>query len=346
MDSKSTLNKYGVIGAGSFGIAIANLLAENGEVLLYTRTEEQTKEINEKHRSKDYALSERIRATNDFKQIAEECFLIFPIVPSDSFVEMLEEIAPYLKPSHILIHGTKGLYTPKKISKELELKKSDVFTMSELIKIKTGVVRIGCLAGPNLATELSEHQPAATVIASEFNEVIDLGQKALRSSRFQVYGSNELLGVELAGVLKNYVAIASGMLTGLGYGENARALLITRGMAELIYVAKALGASERAFLGLAGIGDLIATCNSPKSRNYSVGLQLAQGKKLDEIIASIGEVAEGVKTLQIVRALQKYGYKAPLAEILYKIIFEDLPIKKGIDFLMRFTIEKDADYIV
>ena len=119
MDSKSTLNKYGVIGAGSFGIAIANLLAENGEVLLYTRTEEQTKEINEKHRSKDYALSERIRATNDFKEIAEECFLIFPIVPSDSFVEMLEEIAPYLKPSHILIHGTKGLYTPKKISKEL-----------------------------------------------------------------------------------------------------------------------------------------------------------------------------------------------------------------------------------
>ena len=218
--------------------------------------------------------------------------------------------------------------------------------MSELIKIKTGVVRIGCLAGPNLATELSEQQPAATVIASEFNEVIDLGQKALRSSRFQVYGSNELLGVELAGVLKNYVAIASGMLTGLGYGENARALLITRGMAELIYVAKALGASERAFLGLAGIGDLIATCNSPKSRNYSVGLQLAQGKKLDDIIASIGEVAEGVKTLQIVRALQKYGYKAPLAEILYKIIFEDLPIKKGIDFLMRFTIEKDADYIV
>ena len=117
-------------------------------------------------------------------------------------------------------------------------------------------------------------------------------------------------------------------------------------MGELIYIAKALGASERAFLGLAGIGDLIATCNSPKSRNYRVGLLLAEGKKLDEIIATIGEVAEGVKTLQIVRALQKYGYKAPLAEILYKIVFEDLPIKKGIDLLMRFSSEKDAEYIV
>lgn len=346
MDSKNTSNKYGVIGAGSFGIAIANLLAENGEVLLYTRSEEQVDDVNTKHHSKGYDLNKKVVATNDFKEIAENCFLIFPIVPSDNFVEMLEALSPYLKPSHVLIHGTKGLYTPKKISTDIDLKKNEVFTMSELIKIKTGVVRIGCLAGPNLASELSENQPAATVIASSFDEVIQLGIDALRSNRFQVYGSRELLGVELAGVLKNYIAIASGMLTGLGYGENARALLITRGMAELIYIAKALGASERAFLGLAGIGDLIATCNSPKSRNYRVGLQLAEGKKLDEIIESLGEVAEGVKTLQIVRALQKYGYKAPLAEILYKIVFEELPIKKGIDFLMRFPAEKDAEYIV
>ncbi|MFT4968396.1 MAG: glycerol-3-phosphate dehydrogenase (NAD(P)+) [Chitinophagales bacterium] len=346
MDSKDTLNKYGVVGSGSFGIAIANLLAENGEVLMYTRSEDQMTSINADHHLKGQEMSTRVTATNDYKQLAEECYLIFPIVPSDNFVDMLEELAPYLKPAHILIHGTKGLYTPKKISNEIALRKDEVFTMSELIKIKTGVVRVGCLAGPNLASELSEHQPAATVIASSFNEVIEVGQQALKSNRFQVYGSNELLGVELAGVLKNYVAIASGMLTGLGYGENARALLITRGMAELIYIAKALGASEKAFLGLAGIGDLIATCNSSKSRNYRVGLQLAEGKNLEEIIASIGEVAEGVKTLQIVRALQKYGYRAPLAEILYKIVFEDLPIKKGIDFLMRFSADKDAEYIV
>jgi len=346
MESKSTLNKYGVIGAGSFGIAIANLLAENGEVLLYTRTQEQRDEINTKHFSKKYSLNEKIKATNDLSEIAENCYLIFPIVPSSSFVDMLDELAPYLKPYHMLIHGTKGLYTSKKIANAIHLKRKEIFTMSELIKEKTGVVRVGCLAGPNLASELSENQPAATVIASSFNEVIEIGQNALRSNRFQVYGSNELLGVELAGVLKNYVAIASGMLTGLGYGENARALLITRGMAELIYVAKAFGASEKAFLGLAGIGDLIATCNSPKSRNYRVGLYLAEGKNLQEIIEDLGEVAEGVKTLQIVKSLQKYGYKAPLADVLYKIVFEELPIKKGIDFLMRFSAEKDAEYIV
>ena len=346
MDSNNTLSKYGVIGAGSFGLAIANLLAENGNVLIYARNEQQVKDININHLSKNYVMKEAVIATNDLKTIAAECQLIFPIVPSNGFVSMLEDIAPYLKPYHVLIHGTKGLYTPKKISGDILLRKEEVFTMSELIKIKTGVVRIGCLAGPNLASELAEDQPAATVIASKFNEVIELGQQALRSSRFQVYGSNELLGVELAGVLKNYVAIASGMLTGLGYGENARALLITRGMAELIYIAKVLGANERAFLGLAGIGDLIATCNSPKSRNYRVGLQLAEGKKLDEIIEAIGEVAEGVKTLQIVKAMQKYGYRAPLAEILYKIVFEELAIKKGIDFLMRFSSDKDAEYIV
>ena len=346
MDSNNISPKYGVIGAGSFGIAVANLLAQNGDVLLYVRSEDQKSEINTKHTLKSYSMDERVVATNDLKELAEECYLLFPILPSDNFVEMLEELAPYLRPSHVLIHGTKGLYTPKKITIDVSLKKEDVYTMSELITIKTGVLRVGCLAGPNLASELAENQPAATVIASSFNEVIEMGQQALKSSRFQVYGSNELLGVELAGVLKNYIAIASGMLTGLGYGENARALLITRGMAELIFIAKALGASEKAFLGLAGIGDLIATCNSPKSRNYRVGLMLAEGKKLEEIIESIGEVAEGVKTLQIVRALQKYGYRAPLAEILYKIVYENLPIKKGIDFLMRFTADKDAEYIM
>lgn len=345
MDLKSTLNKYGVVGAGSFGIAIANLLAENGEVLIYARSEEQVKEINEKHFSRGYILNPSIIATDSLKQIANDCQLLFPIIPSDNFVEFLEYIAPYLNPSHILIHGTKGLYTPKHLTTDAYIPKEEIYTMSELIQLKTGVVRVGCLAGPNLASELADKQPAATVIASKFNEVISEGQKALTSSRFQVYGSNDILGIELAGVLKNYIAIASGMLSGLGYGENARALLVTRGMGELIYIAKTLGASEKAFLGLAGIGDLIATCNSDKSRNYRVGYYLAKGKNINEIIKEIGEVAEGIKTLQIVKLLQQYGYKAPIAEVLYRIIFEDFPIQKGINLLMSFTVSKDAEYI-
>lgn len=346
MDSANTSNNIsGVIGAGSFGTAVANLLAENGKVLLYSRNEDVAKQITETRENRGHKIHENISVTTNLSEIAEKCNLIFPIVPSDNFASMLEEIAPYLRPYHILIHGTKGLHTQKKLQTDVTLDKDDVLTMSELIIKKTGVVRIGCLAGPNLASELAENQPAATVIASRFNEVIEEGQRALKSQRFQVYGSNELKGVELAGVLKNYVAIASGMLSGLGYGENARALLITRGMSELIHIAKAFGATEKAFLGLAGIGDLIATCNSPKSRNYRVGKMLAEGKNLSEIVLEIGEIAEGVKTLQIIKLLKKYGYRAPLAEILHKIIFEDLPINKGIDLLMRFPADKDADFI-
>jgi glycerol-3-phosphate dehydrogenase (NAD(P)+) len=346
MDSASTSNKkVGVIGAGSFGTAVANLLAENNHVIIFSRSEEVAKQIAEKREHRGHIIHPNVEVTTSLAEVANNCNLIFPVVPSDNFGKMLDEIAPLLRPSHIMIHGTKGLYTSKKLQADVSLDKEDVYTMSELIRLKTGVVRIGCLAGPNLASELAENQPAATVIASKFNEVIEEGQKALKSNRFQVYGSNELQGVELAGVLKNYVAIASGMLSGLGYGENARALLITRGMSELVHVAKAFGASEKAFLGLAGIGDLIATCNSPKSRNFRVGKMLAEGQKLDEITFEFGEVAEGVKTLQIIKSLKKYGYRAPLAEILFKIIFEDLPIKKGIDLLMRFPADKDADFI-
>jgi glycerol-3-phosphate dehydrogenase (NAD(P)+) len=345
MDSANTSNKkVGVIGAGSFGTAVANLLAENNQVLIYSRNEDVARQIAEKREHRGHIIHENVTVTTTLSDIAEQCDLIFPIVPSDNFGKMLDELAPLLRPYHIMIHGTKGLYTSKKLQADVSLNKEEVFTMSELIRLKTGVVRVGCLAGPNLASELAENQPAATVIASRFNEVIEEGQKALKSQRFQVYGSNELLGVELAGVLKNYIAIASGMLSGLGYGENARALLITRGMSELIYIARAFGANEKAFLGLAGIGDLIATCSSPKSRNYKVGKMLAEGQKLEEISFEIGEVAEGVKTLQIIKSLKKYGYRAPLAEILHKIIFEDLPIKKGIDLLMRFPADKDADF--
>lgn len=346
MDSASISNKpTGVIGAGSFGTAIANLLAENGKVLLYSRNEQVVEGINTKRKVRDIEVHENIIATSSIEDICTNCTLIFPVVPSDGFSGMLEQFAPFLRPSHMLIHATKGFHTDKKIHPAMQLKKEDVKTMSELIVKQTAVVRVGCLAGPNLAKEIGEKQPAATVIASKFNEVIDEGYHALSSSRFKVYGSNELHGVELAGVLKNYVAIASGMLTGLGFGDNAKAFLITRGMAELIYIAKSLGYSQKAFLGIAGIGDLIATCNSPNSRNFRVGFNLAKGKNLKKIIEEIGEVAEGVKTLQIVKALEKYGFTAPLASILHRIIFEEFPIQKGIDFLMKFPTEKDAEYI-
>lgn len=336
---------YGVIGAGSFGTAVANLLAENAKVLLYARNKKTVALMQSSRIHKNQDLHENITVINDIEELTTKCNLIFPVIPSSSFSSMLDDFKNHLSPSHILIHATKGLYVEKELTNETILKKDDVLTMSELILSKTSVVRVGCMAGPNLASELALKQPAATVIASPFDEVILLGQKALTSSRLRVYGSNELMGVELAGVLKNYVAIAAGILAGLGYGENSKAMLITSGMAESIYIAKALGSNEKAFLGMAGVGDLIATCNSSKSRNNTVGRYLAEGLTIEEINEKMTEVAEGVKTVQILHALRNYNIVAPIADVMNKIIYEGVSIETGLGLLMRFPTTEDTDFV-
>jgi glycerol-3-phosphate dehydrogenase (NAD(P)+) len=338
----------GVIGAGSFGTAIANLLGENQRVLLYERKTDVAEQIRQTRKVRGYDLHERVEISTSFEQVAKDCFLIFPAIPSHHFKEMIVDFSQHLRPDHIMIHATKGLHCEFDIdqaqSKHLRLK--DIKTMSELILQETGIVRVGCLAGPNLAGEILDKQPAATVIASRFDEVIRLGIEALKSDRFQVYGNRDILGIELAGVLKNYVAIASGALSGLGYGENARALLITRGMGEMIYIGKSLGADKRAFLGMAGIGDLIATCTSPKSRNFTVGYRIAKGESLSDILASIGEVAEGVRTLKIGKLIVEHtGANAPILLTIHKVIFEGLNIETAVRMLMRHYTTADADYL-
>lgn len=337
--------KVGVVGSGSFGLAVANLIAHNYDVLLYSRTKEVVDSINNEHTHRNQTLKPNVVATDSLEYLAQECSLIFPIIPSNHFKSVILELSPFLSPKHILIHGTKGLHIDTDINTIESLRKEDVYTMSELILKETSVVRVGCMAGPNLAAEIAQGQVAATVIASRYNEVIKEGQKALNSRTFRAFGSNETLGVELAGVLKNYIAIASGMLYGMGYGDNTKALLITRGMAEMIYIARALGANEKAFLGMAGIGDLMATCNSKLSRNFRVGFNLSQGKKLDEIVGELGEVAEGVKTLQIIKLLSEYEFNAPIAEALYNVIFEGWTVEKGVAYLMSRPVSFDADYV-
>ncbi len=338
----------GVIGAGSFGSAIANLLAENVRVFLYERTKDVADQIRQTRQYRGHTFHPNVHVVDSLQELAEHCYIIFPVVPSQFFKSMIRDISPFLRPDHIVIHATKGLHTEFDLdnadAKSISLKQ--IKTMSELIREETGAVRIGCLAGPNLAAELAEHQPAATVIASRFDEVIREGQVCLRSERFQVYGNNDLLGIELTGVLKNYVALASGALSGLGYGENARALLITRGMAEMIYIGKALGADKKAFLGMAGIGDLIATCSSPKSRNFTVGYRIAKGEKLNDILESIGEVAEGVRTLKIGKLItDNVNQSAPLLHALNKVFFEGWEVERAIKFLMRYPVQEDAEYL-
>jgi glycerol-3-phosphate dehydrogenase (NAD(P)+) len=344
----SDTRPVGVIGAGSFGSAIANLLAENQQVLLYERNKEFAAQISRERKVRGFDLHPNIQLADSLEQIASSCYLIFPAVPSQFFKSMIIDFSPFLRPDHIMIHTTKGLHCEFDIdtvdAKTLRLK--DIKTMSELILQETGIVRVGSIAGPNLAQELMEKQPAATVVASRFDEVIREGVAALKSDRFQVYGTRDILGIELTGVLKNYVALASGAMSGLGYGENARALLITRGMAEMIYIGHALGADKRSFLGMAGVGDLIATCSSPKSRNFTVGYRIAKGEKLEDILTSLGEVAEGIRTLKIGKLIAEHTeVQAPLLQTIYKVIFEELPMEKAVKMLMRYPVSADAEYL-
>lgn len=338
----------GVIGAGSFGAAIANLLAENGPVLLYERNKELAAQMTRDRKVRGFDLHTNIQIAESMEQVASQCYLIFPAVPSQYFKSMIGDFSPYLRADHIMIHTTKGLHCDFDIdtadAKTIRLK--DIKTMSELILQETGIVRVGSIAGPNLALELMEKQPAATVVASRFDEVIREGVAALKSDRLQVYGTRDILGIELTGVLKNYVALAAGAMSGLGYGENAKALLITRGMAEMIYIGHALGADKRSFLGMAGIGDLIATCSSPKSRNFTVGYRIAKGEKLNEILASLGEVAEGVRTVKIAKLIVDHeGINAPLLQTIYKVLFEELTMERAVKMLMRYPVSDDAEYL-
>jgi glycerol-3-phosphate dehydrogenase (NAD(P)+) len=351
MTSKDSSDKpVGVVGAGNFGTAIANILALNRKVLLYARDEKVIKSMLGKREHLGYEIHKQITPTNDLGYLSSQCEVIFPIVPSLHFRSMMKNLSPFLHPYHVLIHGTKGfdVRLPKgeTIESMKTLDRSQVMTMSEVIRQESVVVRIGCLAGPNLSRELAERQPSATVVASPFNEVIQIGKKLLRNDRFQVYENNDLVGVELAGVLKNIIAIASGALSGLGYGENAKGLLISRGAVEMVYLGRAMGGDTKAFLGLAGIGDLVTTCNSPQSRNFTVGYRLAKGEKLSEILADMEEVAEGVNTVKIAKkCADHYKVRALITDTVYKVLFEDLTVEDALANLMRYPFNADIDFI-
>ncbi len=345
-------SKYqaGVIGAGSFGIAMANIMAENGKILLLARREEIADKIRTTGHHKRQDVHPNIEVITSTEAFAAQCELIFPIVPSASFRGMLDDLAPFLHPYHRLVHATKGLVINIPKDQQLEklesLQADQVMTMSRLILQETVVRRIGCIAGPNLASEIAEGQPAATVIASPFEEVIREGTAVMRSSRFRVHASPDLLGIELAGVLKNIMAISAGILHGLGYGDNTMALLITRGIAEMIRLARIFGADARTFLGLAGIGDLVATCSSPHSRNFTVGFRLAKGESLDDIIADMEEVAEGVKTTFIARALaNSHKVSAPITQAMARILQGEMEIQRAVRLLMEFPFTEDVEFI-
>jgi glycerol-3-phosphate dehydrogenase (NAD(P)+) len=345
-------NKYsitkpiGILGVGSFGTVLANIIARKREVILFARKQETLDNINtiKKHRGID--IHANIRATMDIAEVASHCDIIFPVLPSYSFREVIVQLSPFLTTNHILIHGTKGFDVKVDLNKPIKaIYPKEISTMSEVISEETCVHRIGCISGPNLAKEIAQHQPAGTVLASKFRDVIEIGKEILENDRFQVYGSYDIKGIELAGIFKNYMAIAAGASAAIGYGENVKALLITKGISEMISIGNSLGVNPKAFLGLAGIGDLVATCSSPLSRNYSVGYRLAQGETLQQIKASMTEAAEGINTVKVIKGLSDtLKISAPLVHIIYKVMYEQYSLDKGIKLLMRLNAGNDVEF--
>lgn len=339
----------GVIGSGKFGLAIANLLAINHDVMLWTRREEKCDVINTTHVVNDITIDNKVVATTSLEDLCNQCQIIFPIIPSAHFRSVIKRASPFLRPSHILIHGTKGLDIDQAIEADKnyqQIRKKHIQRMSEVIQNETSVLRVGCLSGPNLSGEIHEGQPTATVVASDYDEVISWGQHALNSERFFVFGSHDLIGAEYAGTFKNIIALGSGILAGKGLGRNVQAMMITRALHEVIYLGKELGSTSRAFLGTAGIGDIIATSMSTMSRNYQVGFQVAEGKTISEIMDAMDEVAEGLRTVQIAYFLSKnYKKHTPIIDTIYAILYRNLDINRAIEMLMRYPYAQDVDFL-
>jgi glycerol-3-phosphate dehydrogenase (NAD(P)+) len=308
-------SKVAVIGAGSWGSVLANLAAPNcRELRLWTRSEEQARSVNATRFIAQYwpemRLHEKIRAVTELDRAFEgDVDMVIWALPSSAARSMAKEFAKYFKGHEILLHATKGIEpgTMKRVS--------------QILVEEIPCPRIGVISGPNLADEIARGEPAATVVASSFKEVIEAGKEIFSGDRFRVYGDTDVIGVEWAGTLKNILAIASGAIDALKLGWNTRATLITRGLAEMVRFGTAMGAEQSTFLGLAGAGDLLATCSSPRSRNYRVGFQLGSGKKIEQILAELGSTAEGVGTASSVHkfALSR-RIEMPITEGVFHLI--------------------------
>jgi len=327
-----------VLGGGSFGTAAANLLAQNGHaVLLWMRDKEQAQAINQERENPRYLkgikIHPKVTAVTDLPATLASAELIFVALPSSSLRSALQPVAAQL--------GGKSLVS---LAKGVEA--GSFKLVSEILKDIAPQARVGVLSGPNLAREIAEHALTASVIASDDAALCRLVQAVLHGRTFRVYASGDRFGVELSGALKNVYAIIAGMAAALGMGENTRSLLITRALAEMTRFAVHLGANPMTFLGLAGVGDLIATCSSVKSRNYRVGLFLGQGLSLSEAIERLGETAEGVNTLAALKAkADEMQIYMPLVAGLYAILYQGRTLEQVIEALMKGEAKTDVDFI-
>lgn len=329
-----------VLGGGSFGTAMTKVLAENGHrVHFWMRDADQVEEISSTGINSRYMpevqLSGDILPTTDLAEAVGKAEIVFVAIPSKAFRAVIREHSGEFRDGQIVISLTKGI------------EEHGFKLMSEILQEEIPRCRIGVLSGPNLAGEIVSRDLTATVIAAKDPDVRRTAQDLLGCEYFRVYANVDIYGVELAGALKNIYAIVAGLASALDMGENAKAMLITRGLAEMSRFAVSLGANPMTFMGLAGVGDLIVTCTSPKSRNFRVGYAVGKGKDLDDAVAELGQVAEGIYTLKLVKEKSEaIGIYMPLVRGLYEILYGSASIKAVINSLMMAVQNSDVEFIL
>ena len=307
--------RVAVIGAGSWGTTVAALASRNAPTVLWARRPELAEEVAKDHRNSAYLdgfdLPEDLAATGDLEQAVSTADVLVMGVPSHGMRSTLRELAGFVRPWIPVVSLAKGL------------EQGSHLRMTQVISEELPGHPVGVLTGPNLAQEILSGHAAATVVACSDDHIASELQKVFAGALFRVYTNPDVVGCEIAGALKNVVAIASGMADGLGTGDNTRAAVITRGLAELSRLGMAMGGQLVTFAGLAGMGDLVATCISQQSRNRYVGEQLGRGRSIDEIVSEMRMVAEGIKTSQVVvEVADRYGVEMPIAHEIHGVIHE------------------------
>ena len=326
----------GLLGGGSWGTTVAALIARNAPITMWARDQGTVDEINTQHSNAKYlpdaVLPTNVRATTDIEEAVTRMDVIVMGIPSQSFRGVLEQIKPHIRPWVPVISLSKGL--------ELSTGKR----MTELINEVLPGHPAGVLTGPNLAREIMSGYAAASVIAMEDEVIVKELQKLFHSGLFRVYTNHDVIGCELGGVLKNIIAIATGMGDGQGAGENTRSAVITRGLAEITRLGVAMGGEPQTFAGLAGTGDLIATCTSPQSRNRTVGFELGKGRTIKEIVDDMFMVAEGVKSAPSVVALaEEYGVDMPIAREVLQVVQDKSTARQAFRGLLKTAAGAESD---
>jgi glycerol-3-phosphate dehydrogenase (NAD(P)+) len=320
-----------VLVAGSWGTALARVLADNGhEVRIWTRHPEQAEEINVRRRNSKYLpdaeLPEGIRATSDISEALAGARMALFVAPSAAMREVARRAAPHLEADTLVVHATKGFEAES-------LKRMSTVLAEELGRSERGIV---CLSGPSHAEEVVCGLPTTVVVASLDPACAEEAQDYfMNQSYFRVYTNPDLIGVETSGAAKNIIALGAGLSDGLGFGDNAKSALITRGLAEIARLGAAMGANPLTYAGLAGVGDLIATCTSQHSRNWRAGRMLAQGLPLQEVLNRMGMVVEGVRTTKFAHELAaRYGVEMPITAQMHAVLFEGKSPARAVGDLM------------